>query len=88
LYSGNEYADLRREAFRTNNPNDEYEADDFVFTDEELAVLGTGNFANWEDLVISSANISSNTFSLSAGTEKTKVFSSINYFTQDGIIPI
>lgn len=87
LYSGNEYADLRREAFRTNNPNDEYEADDFVFTDEELAVLGTGNFANWEDLVISSANISSNTFSLSAGTEKTKVFSSINYFTQDGIIP-
>jgi len=87
LYSGNEYADLRREAYRTNNPNNEYESDDFIFTEEELAVLGTQNFADWEDLVISSANISSNTFSLSAGSEKTKVFSSINYFKQDGIIP-
>lgn len=87
LYDGNEYAQLRREAFRTDNPDDAYEPDDFVFTEEELAALNSQQFSNWEDLVFTDANISSNTFSLSGGSENTKVYASVNYFKQFGIIP-
>lgn len=87
LYGGNEFAQLKREAFRTDNANDEYEADDFVFTPEELEALDNQEFVNWEDEVIKDASISSNTLSISGGSEKTKVFSSIGFFNQNGIIP-
>ena len=87
LYDGNEFAQLRREAYRTDNPNDEYEDDEFIFEPEELEALKNQEFVNWEDLVIENASIYSNTVSLNGGTEKTKVFTSINYFKQDGIIP-
>jgi len=87
LYTGQEYAQLRREAFRTNNPNDEFEDDDFVFELEELDALQNNSFVDWEGEVLENATIFNQSLSVSAGGESTKVFASLGYYQQDGLIP-
>ncbi len=59
----------------------------FVWDDFELDFIENQNYVNWEDLALQDALLSNYTLSYSSGTEKSKVYSSINYFTQDGIIP-
>lgn len=86
LYDGSQFIDLRREANR-NRFTGEYLNDLNVFTPFELEAIENQNFVNWEDLVLQDAFLQSHSLSLSAGSEKTKVFTSVNYFDQDGIIP-
>ncbi|MDY7394707.1 TonB-dependent receptor [Aureibaculum sp. 2210JD6-5] len=86
LYSGEEFAQVRREARRTDN-NDEYEPDEDIFEPFELESLNNRTYVDWEDLVMENAVIQSHSLSVSGGGEKTKVFSSVNYFDQDGLIP-
>ena len=52
-----------------------------------LDFIENQNYVNWEDLALQDALLSNYTLSYSSGTEKSKVYSSLNYFTQDGIIP-
>ena len=85
-YTGSQFIDLRREANR-NRFTGEYLNDLNVFTPFEIEAIENQNFVNWEDLIIQDALLQSHAVSLSAGSEKTKVFSSINYFDQEGIIP-
>ena len=59
----------------------------FVWDDFELDFIENQNYVNWEDLALQDALLSNYTLSYSSGTEKSKVYSSLNYFTQDGIIP-
>ncbi len=86
IYSAEEFAQLRREAQRTDN-NEEYLDDEVVFEENELANLRAGNFVNWQDLVLENAAIHSHSLTLSGGGANTKVYSSINYFDQKGLIP-
>ena len=86
LFSGEEFAQLRREAQRTEN-NDEYFDDRIIFEPEELQSLEEGSFVDWEDLLIQNAIIQSHSLTLAGGGERTKYYSSFNYFDQDGIIP-
>ena len=86
LFSGEEFAQLRREAQRTEN-NDEYFNDDIIFEPQELQSLEEGSFVNWEDLLIGDAVIQSHSLTLAGGSEATKFYSSFNYFDQKGIIP-
>ena len=86
LYDGEEYAQLRREAERTNNGG-VYVDDSVIFEAFELETLQNKNFVNWEDLVLENAVLKSHSLSISGGSESTKVFTSINYFNQDGLIP-
>lgn len=86
LYDGSQFIDLRREANRNRFTGD-YLNDQNIFSPFELETIDNGQFVNWEDLVLKDAVIQSHSLSFSTGTEKTKIFSSINYFTQDGIIP-
>jgi TonB-linked SusC/RagA family outer membrane protein len=85
-YDGQQYIDLKREANR-NRFTGEYLRDENIFTPFELEAIDNKDFVDWEDLVLSDATIQSHSLSVTAGSEKTKVFSSINYFTQEGIIP-
>ncbi|MEE9439123.1 MAG: TonB-dependent receptor [Saprospiraceae bacterium] len=93
LYSGDEWVQLRREAYRSESGRlnedgwEEYEPDDFVFTPFQLDVLGTGKYINWEDEVINDATQQSHSVSLSTGSDKTSLFSSFSFFDQNGIIP-
>ena len=85
-YTGQQYIDLKREANRNINTG-AYLFDANIFTPFEVEAIKNKNFVDWEDLVLNDALLQSHSLSLSTGTEKTKIFSSINYFTQDGIIP-
>lgn len=88
LYSPEEFAQLRREAQRTTfGGGTDYLDDSAIFTDFELDVLQSGKFVDWEDLVLRDARINSHTVGVSGGTENTRLYSSITYFDQQGLIP-
>ncbi|WP_142783402.1 SusC/RagA family TonB-linked outer membrane protein [Changchengzhania lutea] len=86
LFSGEEFADLRREANRDRTTG-EFLSDDNIFSEFELEAIANGNFVNWEDLILQDAVLQSHSLSVSSGTESTKIYSSLNYFKQDGLIP-
>ena len=86
LYDGSQFVDLRREANRNRFTGD-YLRDENIFSQFELETIENEEYVDWEDLVLQDAMIQSHALSFSTGTEKTKIFSSVNYFTQDGIIP-
>jgi len=85
-YDGQQFIDLRREANR-NRFTGEYLNDQNIFSPFELEAIENQQFVDWEDLILDDALLQSHAVSLSAGSEKTKVFSSLSYFDQSGIIP-
>lgn len=87
VYSGQEFAQLRREALRATDPNDEYFDDTDVFSDVELESIANNEFVDWEDLLVKNGIVNSQAISVSGGTDATKVFGSLNYFKEEGIIP-
>lgn len=95
LYNAEEFAQYRREAKRSTNPVingvQDYSPDTVNFGGTSQAPeyknFIAGNYVNWEDAVLKSAVTSSHTLSLSGGTENTRLFASVNYFTQTGVIP-
>lgn len=87
VYSGQEYAQLRREAVRSTTPDDTYLDDLDVFSEVELESINNNEFVDWEDELVRNGMVNSQALSISGGTEKTKVFGSFNFFQEDGIIP-
>ena len=59
----------------------------FVWEEFELDLINNENFVNWEDLALRDALLNNHSISYSSGTEKSSIYSSMNYFSQDGIIP-
>ena len=53
----------------------------------ERDLIDNENFVNWEELALQDALLTNHSMSYSTGTDKTSVYSSLNYFTQEGIIP-
>lgn len=85
-YDGQQFIDLRREANR-NRSTGAYLSDENIFSPYELQTIANRQFVNWEDLVLQDAVLQSHTVSFSGGGERTRVFSSVNYFNQEGIVP-
>lgn len=85
-YDGQQFIDLRREANR-NRFTGAYLNDENIFSPFEMQTIADGQFVDWEDLVLQDAVLHSHTVSFSGGGEHTRVFSSVNYFNQEGIIP-
>ena len=95
LYNAEEFAQLRREAVRTNNaPVNGVEP----FSPDSVNFGGTtrapeyqnfirGNFVDWEDQVLRTGVINSHTITISGGSDNTKMFTSANFFNQSGLIP-
>ncbi|WP_100616007.1 SusC/RagA family TonB-linked outer membrane protein [Confluentibacter citreus] len=86
IYSGDEFAQLKREAFRTSNGG-VYRPDSEIFSALELESVQTGNYIDWEKLILRTGTTHNHQISISSGTEKTKVYSSFNFFQNEGIIP-
>ena len=91
LYSGQEWADLRMEAYRSEN-NEMYEDSNFVFSALQLDILRSkafknGEFVNWEDETINNAAQQNHSLSFSTGTDNSSLYASFSYFNQNGIIP-
>ena len=87
VYSGQEFAQLRREAVRSTNADDSYTDDSIIFSALELESIENNQFVDWEDELVRNGTVNSQSLSISGGTEMTKVFGSANYFQEDGIIP-
>jgi TonB-linked SusC/RagA family outer membrane protein len=85
LYSPEEFAQLRREAVRTQFGS--LQPDAINFTGVEGDNFRAGRYANWEKEVLRRGITNSNTVSIMGGTENTKLFTSINYFSQSGLVP-
>lgn len=87
VYSGQEFAQLRREAVRSTNADDSYTDDSIIFSALDLESIENNQFVDWEDELVRNGTVNSQSLSISGGTEMTKVFGSANYFQEDGIIP-
>jgi TonB-linked SusC/RagA family outer membrane protein len=92
MFNPEEFAQYRREAIRANNPGGkDYSSDEVNFGGSSAAPeyinYKAGNFADWEKIMMRTAVTNSNTVNISGGNELTKVFSSLNYFTQTGLLP-
>ncbi len=55
-----------------------------VFTEADITAIGNGN--NWQDQIFESALVTDHNLSVSGGVGKSKVYASLNYFKQDGIV--
>ncbi|MGC1205171.1 MAG: TonB-dependent receptor, partial [Flavobacteriaceae bacterium] len=86
-YIGQEFAQLRREAVRSTIADDSFPNDDEIFSDIELESIANNQFVDWEEALVKRGLVNSQAISISGGTDMTKVFGSINYFKEDGIIP-
>jgi len=86
IYSGEEFAQLKREAFRTNNGG-AYRPDEQIFSALELESVQTGNYIDWEDLIIRTGETQNHAVNISSGNDKFSIFSSLNYINTKGVIP-
>ena len=86
VYSPEEFIQLKREAFRTEN-NGIYRSDREIFTPTELEVMESGEYIDWEEELLEIAPITQHNLSVSSANEKTSVYASLNYLAQDGVVP-
>ncbi|WP_316811339.1 TonB-dependent receptor [Pedobacter heparinus] len=86
LYNGTEWANLRREAFRTEDPQENYESDEVVFDNMALEVLNNGNAIDWQKFMIKDAWSQKHDVSVRGGGEKTQIAGSLGYFDQQGMV--
>lgn len=86
VYSGEEFAQLKREAYRADN-NNNYLPDEAIFTDIEREILASGDFIDWEKELLRIASTQNHNLSVSTGTEKTRIYSGFNYSNRQGVIP-
>ena len=86
IYDGQGFYDFRMAAWRARLGVDNPPLK-FVWNEYELDFIENNNVVDWENLALNDALLSSHSISYSSGTEKSTVYSSLNYFTQDGIIP-
>ncbi|MFD2034639.1 SusC/RagA family TonB-linked outer membrane protein [Belliella marina] len=87
VFDGDGFADMRREAFRADNQQGQFEPDEISFDNVMLRVLDNGQFVDWEKLVIRDAPMQQHDVSIRGGSEKTKFSVSTGYFKQEGMIP-
>lgn len=86
IYNGDEFVQLKREAFRTNNGG-EYRDDSLIFSALEYESVQSGDYINWEDLILSMGTTQNHALNISSGNENFHVFSSVNYINTKGVIP-
>jgi TonB-linked SusC/RagA family outer membrane protein len=55
-----------------------------TFSEAEMAAIGSGTY--WQDEIYRSAPISDYNFSVSGGVGKSRIYASLNYFNQDGVL--
>jgi TonB-dependent starch-binding outer membrane protein SusC len=86
VYTGQEFAQLKREADRAVNRNI-YRTDAVIFSADELSAIAENRSIDWSDQLLKPATIQNHDLSFSAGNEKTSVYVSGNYQDMTGLVP-
>jgi TonB-linked SusC/RagA family outer membrane protein len=86
LMNGEQFAQLRREAARTADPNNNYPADATLFDDIAMRSLALGRSTDWQDIIYHGGAKQNHQLSVTGGKEKTQFAVSFNYFKEKGIV--
>jgi TonB-linked SusC/RagA family outer membrane protein len=85
--TGDDYVALRREAWRATGDWASPADDAKIFPDPgEYDAVRNNQWVNWIDLVKHRGTQQSHAVSLRAGSDKTRVFSSLGYFREEGML--
>jgi len=85
--TGDDYLALRREAWRTTGDWSSPADDAKIFPEPgEYDAVRNGQWVDWVDLVKRRGTQQSHTVSLRGGSENTKVFASLGYFREEGML--
>lgn len=86
VYTGSEFAQLKREADRAVNKNI-MRTDAVIFSADEQAAIAENRSIDWSKEVMKPANIQSHDLSFSAGFDKTRIYVGTNFQSMTGIVP-
>lgn len=86
VYTGPEFAQLKREADRAVNRNI-MRTDAVIFSADELAAIAENRSIDWSKEIMRPANIHNHNLTFSAGNEKTKIYAGGNFQNMTGIVP-
>lgn len=86
VYSGPEFAQLKREADRAVNKNI-LRPDAVIFSADEFAAISENRTIDWAKEVLRPAQIQNHNLSFSSGTDRTKLYVGGNYQNMTGIVP-
>ena len=81
---GDDYIQLRREAYRTRGQWESPDDDESIFTSEEWNAIQEDQWINWTDLMLTNGQIQNHQISVSGGTENTKTYFSAGYINEVG----
>jgi len=81
-----QYANLKRQAYKTNGIWNSTADDAKIFTPLEIAAINDNTFTYWPGLVLNQGSQQDYVVGVSGGTEKTKVYFSFDYFKERGVL--
>lgn len=84
LMNGEQFAEAKREAYRTSG---NYIDDASLFSAVELEGLATGRSTDYLNGLLRNGNIQNHQIGFSGGNESTRFNMSLNYFKDNGVIP-
>ncbi|WP_142528085.1 SusC/RagA family TonB-linked outer membrane protein [Pedobacter westerhofensis] len=88
VMNGDQYVQLRREAYRTTG-NWASPADDAaIFNSAEYAAVQNRDFLNYQDLLLHDGHQQDYQLGVRAGTETTKAYFSLDYLDEKGIVKL
>ncbi|GLB53831.1 SusC/RagA family TonB-linked outer membrane protein [Neptunitalea chrysea] len=86
MMNGEEFAQLRREAYRTYNGGDTYSTDASIFDAIALNAIANKEYTNWQDVIFEEGYKQSHQLSAIGGNKKFKYAISANYYDEQGIV--
>ncbi|MXV49487.1 SusC/RagA family TonB-linked outer membrane protein [Pedobacter sp. HMF7647] len=82
------YVDLKREANRTNNRWNSEADDKVIFNSSELANIASGAVTNFPDLLLHNGLQQDYELGVQAGTDKTSIYLSADYYNEKGLFKL
>lgn len=82
---GENYINLRREAYRTEGEWSSAADDIKIFNSQEWDAVQSNQWVNWVDLVTRTGHQQNHNITFSSGTESVKSFISLSYFNEAGV---
>lgn len=86
VMNGTQYADLKREANRTTGDWNSVEDDASIFNPAELDAVNNNEWIDYQDLLFKKGTQQNYNVGVDAGGDKTKVYFSLDYFREKGIL--
>jgi TonB-linked SusC/RagA family outer membrane protein len=86
LLNLDQFVNLRREAFRATNKWNSPADDANAFNNAELEAISKGQYLDYHDLLIHNGLLQDYQMGVNAGTEKTKIYFSLGFLDEKGIL--